>query len=641
MRRLYFLFATLLALALVFPGCSSAPRKQESSQKAVLTAADSAVVKMAIEKKKPALPPQNLDVAHESFIRAQEMELRGEKQLAEVFWQRAYDADPGSRYLAFAVAQRLHARGDDSLALVLGKKAVQLKGKKNSDQFALMAKLYVKDGVADSARKYFNVALDSSHYQDMPLLYDYSLFLEAIQDKKELVRIYDLLLPQVNFISTLFQRQVNLLLDLGRDSAVVELFGKAHDATGDKNYLSKMVQGLVLQKRYVEARKIADTLTTSTVEDENIINYVLLIDGEWNRLEALKFLKKKVLNDGLRSPVMLHYLGNYEFFEGENDSAKVHLLESSAKMEGKPVWKAQDFRALSSISFAEKKKVEAVRFAEMADSVLSGGDKDFLALTYGNAGMFEKSYGLLDSLMAILSNWTPMAGVADSETVVSMKAKAEGHHRALRNIYARVLVMQAVGIEKDVRADSLKMAEARELRDKAELFWESLLLAESSDLLVRFYMAMNLERLGRYDESFSMFEYLLSQSDKRILDLPEILNYYGYSMIDANRTREEVEKGFKLVEEALKLDSSAEANEAYLDSKAWGLYRLGKYEEALSTILLIKGDGFGDDYVYWEHLGAIYAALGKTQEAIKAYKKVLKLNPRHPVANEFLGKKKK
>ena len=100
MTRFMGLLYLVLVPVLCLVACSSAPHKQENANPAQLTAADSAVIKAAIEKQDSL---HNVDVAHESFIRAQEMELRGEKQLAEVFWQRAYDADPGSRYLAFAV----------------------------------------------------------------------------------------------------------------------------------------------------------------------------------------------------------------------------------------------------------------------------------------------------------------------------------------------------------------------------------------------------------------------------------------------------------------------------------------------------------------------------------------------------------
>jgi tetratricopeptide (TPR) repeat protein len=624
-------------LALSLCACSSAPRKQDQPDKATLTAADSAVIKDALEKMNM---PKDLDVAHESFIRAQEMELRGEKQLAEVFWQRAYEADPGSRYLAFAVASRLFAHGNDSAALAIARKASNYRGPVLASQLELLAKLYVREGIADSARKYFKAALDSSHNQDMTLLYDYSLFLEAVQDKKELVKVYDALLPQTNYIQSLFARQVNLLLEQGKDSAIVELFGKAYDATGDKELLSKMVQGLALQKRNGEARAIADTVTGQTELDEAIVNSALLTYGEKERDAALKFLKKKVYEDSMRTPVLLYYLGSYEFALGEKDSAKVHLDQVYLKLGKNQAYAAQACRALSGIAFAANQKKEGLRYAELSDSLQLGGDKNFLALAYGYAGVYEGAYALLDSMMDVWSHWTPMAGVADSATMGMLRLKARRAHRQLQHSYAQILLMEARSIEDDGLADTLKRAHAREARTKAELFWESMLMSDSSDMFVRSMMAMNLERLERYEESFQMFEFLLKNANPSLLDWPEILNYYGYSLIDLNRSPEEVEKGYQMVVKALELDKGGSPNEAYLDSKAWGLYRKGMYEEAFATLSLIKDKNFEKDYVYWEHLAAIQAALGKKADATKSYKKLLKLRPNHAAAKEFLGKKK-
>ena len=118
------------------------------------------------------------------------------------------------------------------------------------------------------------------------------------------------------------------------------------------------------------------------------------------------------------------------------------------------------------------------------------------------------------------------------------------------------------------------------------------------------------------------------------------LNYYGYSLIDLNRSPEEVEKGYKFVLDALVLENNGDSKDAYLDSKAWGLYRMGRYDEAYQTMLLIDNKKMSRDDVFWEHMGAIQAALGMKKEARKSYKALLKLNPKHPAALEFLGKKK-
>ena len=630
-------FILSLALAVFFAACSSAPRKDAGG--APLTAADSAAIKGALQngEKSQAAPVQNLDVAHESFIRAMEMELRGEKSLAEIFWQRAFEADPESRYLSFAVAERVAAHGEDSAALVLAQRANHLKGKTNPGQYELLAKLYVKAGIADSARRYFNLALDSSRYQDMTLLYDYSLFLEAVQDKKELIRVYDLLLPQVNYISSLFQRQLNLLIDAQKDSAVVELFAKGYEATGDKKMLLQQVQGLIIQKRNAEARAIVDTLSTVSEYEENMINLVLLVIAKDSRADALAFLRKKIYTDHLESPVLIYFLANYEYAQSEVDSAKVHYNKALEELTSKP-FAAQACRAMAGIALAEKKKDEAVAYAQRADSILEGGDKDFLAMTYGYAGKYQQAYYLLDSLLGVWTNWTPMVGIADSASVAQVNQEAQRTYRHLQHTYAKILVVQAHEIENDGKADSLKLFQAKEARSKANLFWESMLMGDSTSLLIRFNMAMNLERMGEYEESFKLFEYLLTAPDRGELDRPELYNYYGYSLIDLNRNAEELDKGILLVDKALSLEKGKTPSEAFLDSKAWGLYRKGKFEDALSVMQQIKSENFKDDHVYWEHMGAIQAAAGKTGDAVKSYKQLLKLRPNDTAAKEFLKK---
>lgn len=634
-------FVTLLLSALLLGACSSAPAKKTEAQAPasapVLTQVEDAP---AASPKKEVVYPQNLDVAHAAYLQAMNFELRGESTMAEAFLQHAYAADPGSRYLAFEVAERAYARGDDSLALMIAKQANTLKGKKFARQYALLAHLYVKDGVADSARKYFNLGLDSSHYQDMSLLYDYSLFLEVVKDSKELVRVYDILLPQVNYMPSLFQRQFTLLAEMRRDSALVDLLSSAYHAKGDKNMLLQMVQILLMQKRVAEAKAIADTITTSEEQDEKIIVGVMTTVADKSRDSAFAFLKKKYYEDSVRTPILTNFLGHYEFVFSKLDSAKVHLQAAADQLVDQPAYVANAYRALASIALSESDKVNAVRFAEKSDSVSMGAEKSMLAMTYGYVGQYKRAYKMLDSLLAVWSSWMPPAGV-DSSSAKEMRKQANRMHRQFRNVYARVYTFEATEIEKNVNAsDSLK-AYAKEARERAELFWESMLLSDSTDMGTRVYMAMNLERLKRYDESFAMFELLLKQPASVGLDVSEILNYYGYSLIDLNRNAADVDYGLSLVQKALDKVESTDAREAYLDSKAWGLYRKGRFKEALDVMKLLDEKNMQDDSVYWEHLAAIQAALNMTAEATKSYKTLLKLNPNHPEAKAYLSGKKK
>lgn len=647
MKSRFFSLAVVVALsvmALSFGGCATSAKKSET-----LTADNSVAIAKAVNAKldsikkvsaeEPALP-QNIDAAHESFIRAQEMELRGERALANVFWQHAAESDPNSRYLAFKLAEIMAAQGADSVALLQAQHANRLKGRPTASQLGLLAHLYVKDGHADSARKYFKAALDTSRYQDMTLLYDYSLFLEAVQDGKELVRIYDLLLPQVNYMPTLFQRQLKLLLDQHKDSAVVELFAKGHEATGDKKMLLQMVQGLVFQKRLKEVRAVVDTLTESSPEDESMVVLLMSSLAETNRDSAYAMLRKKYLDDGVRTPILANFLGHYEHLFGNLDSAKAHLKYAAENIADQRVYVTGAYHTLSAIAFKENKPKDAVRYAEKADSVALGGDKAQLALTYGTAGMYGKAYKMLDSLIAVWDKWTPMEGIADSASMKRMAHDVERNRRQFRSVYARILCVEAQEIwQKDI-GDSARVKKSLALRERADVFYRELAAKDSADLGIRVLMAMNLERMDRYDEAFAMFEYILGFAEPQV-DVAEVLNYYGYTLIDLNRTPEELDKGIALVEKALLQSAKyqdSEPSEAYVDSWAWGLYRKGKFAEALETMKQIKSPRFDEDFVYWEHMAAIQDALGMTAEAKASYKKLKKLQPHHPAVKKYFKK---
>lgn len=641
MKRVKILSLVIVVAALFLNACSSNPAKKQDS---FLTFADSAAIAEAVMKKMEKMAaqpveaklPQNLDAAHESFVRAMDLELRGESSLAKMYWQLAAESDPYSRYLAFKMAEILAGQGADSLALVQAARGQKLKGKVTASQLGLLAHLYVKAGLADSCRKYFNAALDSSRYQDMSLLYDYSLFLEAVKDTKELVRVYEQLLPQVNYIPSLLQRQLGLLLDQGKDSAVVELFGNAHEATGDKKLLTQMVQGLVFQKRIPEVMAIVDTLTEATSEDETMIVLLMTTLAENDRPAAYAMLNKKYYEDGVRTPMLTNFLGHYEHLNGKTDSAKVHLQLAANQLQDQPVYVTNAYHALASIAMSENRVKDAVSYAEKADEAAKGGEKAMLAMMYGSAKMYDKAYRMLDSVMAVWDKWTPMAGIADSATLQKMVLGVEKNNRTFRSVYARILVTEASEICQKFPGDSVKQALALEKRNKAQTFYEELFNSDSTDMDIRMLRAINLERLKRYDESFAQFEYLLDSSRATLVDRSEVLNYYGYTLIDLNRSPEEVDRGLNMVLEAIAAEKTETTSEAYLDSKAWGLYRKGRYAEALEVMLLVKDGKMTEDYIYWEHLAAIQEALGMKAEATASYKKLLKFWPKNPAALRFL-----
>lgn len=90
------------------------------------------------------------------------------------------------------------------------------------------------------------------------------------------------------------------------------------------------------------------------------------------------------------------------------------------------------------------------------------------------------------------------------------------------------------------------------------------------------------------------------------------MNNLGYLLIDRDL---DAAKGLALVEKAL---SYSPDEKSYLDSKAWGLYKTGKYEEALKIFEQLEASGM-EAKELWLHLQKTCEAL-KLDDRAKTYK---------------------
>lgn len=110
---------------------------------------------------------------------------------------------------------------------------------------------------------------------------------------------------------------------------------------------------------------------------------------------------------------------------------------------------------------------------------------------------------------------------------------------------------------------------------------------------------------------------------RRALDLnpdqPQVLNYLGYSLVDRG---EKLSEALAMIERAV----AAEPAGYILDSLAWALFRLGRYDEALDPMeqasLLEPVDP-----VVTDHLGDVYWMVGRTLEAQFQWRRALSFDP--------------
>ncbi len=103
-------------------------------------------------------------------------------------------------------------------------------------------------------------------------------------------------------------------------------------------------------------------------------------------------------------------------------------------------------------------------------------------------------------------------------------------------------------------------------------------------------------------------------------DQPQVLNYLGYAFVDANRNLEEA---LGMIERAV----AARPDDGYIiDSLAWALYRMGRFDEAVEPMER-AAELEAVDPIVNDHLGDVYWVVGRKLEADFQWRRALSFDP--------------
>jgi len=124
------------------------------------------------------------------------------------------------------------------------------------------------------------------------------------------------------------------------------------------------------------------------------------------------------------------------------------------------------------------------------------------------------------------------------------------------------------------------------------------------------------ERLQEWDKAESDFRNALTINP----DQANVLNYLGYSLIDRG---EKLDEAMTMIEKAVSLQPES----GYIvDSLAWGLFKLGKYDTAIPHMEK-AAELMPVDPIVTDHLGDLYWAVGRQLEAKFQWRRALSFNP--------------
>ncbi len=155
----------------------------------------------------------------------------------------------------------------------------------------------------------------------------------------------------------------------------------------------------------------------------------------------------------------------------------------------------------------------------------------------------------------------------------------------------------------------------------------SKMVVDNNMLLVDFYSRLGdtYHELKNHAESDKYYEKALALDPKNAF----VLNNYSYYLSLRKENLEKAEKMSKLSNDLMPNQSS------FLDTYAWVLYQMGRYEEAKVWIEKAIANSGSTNGVILEHYGDILFRLNKTQEAQEQWKKAKEAGG----GSDFLDKK--
>lgn len=139
---------------------------------------------------------------------------------------------------------------------------------------------------------------------------------------------------------------------------------------------------------------------------------------------------------------------------------------------------------------------------------------------------------------------------------------------------------------------------------------------DQADWALYFSRGVVQERLGHWQKGVKDFRKALKIKP----DQPDVLNYLGYTFIDAG---ENLDEGMMLIEKALSLQPDAGF---IIDSLGWAHYRLGHYKKAVRYLERAVEREPGQPTIS-DHLGDAYWQAGRHLEARFQWRHTLSLKP--------------
>ena len=337
--------------------------------------------------------------------------------------------------------------------------------------------------------------------------------------------------------------------------------------------------------------------------DTNLaVAYVSLLQKHKRTPEALAWLKEQVNksdDDGMRM-VYARLLADAGQYETARQQFKVLAKRDPSNSDVIYALGLLNLQA-EQIDDAERQFKRLVKLDVRKDDA-----KFYLGQIYESKGEADRAIAAYREVASGQNFFTAQVRIA---IILAQSDDLDAARAQLKSIQAQTTEQekQILNTEAEILAQNGEYEKAMAIYDAA--------LADAYDMELLYTRAMLAEQMGRID--------LLERDLRRIIDREpsnsQALNALGYTLAD--RT-DRFDEALGLIEKALEISP----NDFYiLDSMGWVMYRLGRFEEAITY--LNQAREIRDDPEVAAHLGEVLWVMGNKDEARTLLQNAIKVTP--------------
>jgi tetratricopeptide (TPR) repeat protein len=585
-------FISSLALVLIIVSCASSSEnsvKKENNPDTFLS-----------EKNRKRL-------ALENVIDGNVLMAKGDYSLALKKFEAAlfYDTSAG---ICFSLAKANFYNNKLNLALQFANKAVELDSTV-ADYFILLSDIYNFGKQKKSAVQVLETAVEKfpDNYQ---LQYKLAIFLEEDRPLRA-IELYEKLLKMIGSDWGLLARISDLHRRLGNiNDEIITLERLLKIDPGNKSIIKNLIDLYLIQKRNSEAIVMIDELLELNPDDissrqrkielylneknwEKVYNEIeLIIDSKdldfQSKMDIGYFFFEKSFRDSSALPI-----SKMIFYKLDNDSS---------------YWQVKI--VLGAIAINQREDDKAIEYFKYVTENANWSVDSWVrlgALHFDNKKYYEAEKIMLEAVELFPNEYF-------INFILGLSLAQLG-----KNDSAAIYLKKSVNLNpRDVNTISAYAYTLSQLKqqDSAIIYLERALTLSPDEVNVLGTLAMIYNEKRIYEKSDSLYERALSiNPDDAIIN-----NNYAYSLSTRGL---QLDRALDMVNLSLEKDS---LSSAFLDTKGWILYKLGRYNEA--KYFIEKAIEVGNESaVITDHLGDIEFKLGNKQKAFELWRKAFETDP--------------